>query len=107
MGVPGGCGISKQCQNTCLLHIYCYHKTPVPKVKPYKKLNFDGVRLGGPVEVWYPKPCQNICLLNVYFYQKKKLAPIVKLFKKLIWGESIWGDPGGVKPKNYVKIFVC
>ena len=41
--------------------------------------------------------------------QKKqnKLAHEVKQFKKFILGESIWGDPRGLAPPNYVKILVC
>ena len=35
------------------------------------------------------------------------MAPLVKPFKKLIFGGSIWKVPGEVVPPNYVKIIVC
>ena len=71
-----------------------------------QKTDFWGVHLGGPWGVGIPKLCQNICLLNIYWYQKK-VELYLEPFKKLIFGGSIWGVPGGVAPPNYVKIFVC
>ena len=37
------------------------------------------------------KLCQNICLLNVHWYQKKTGILAIEPFKKVIFGNRIWG----------------
>ena len=70
LGVPGGGGTHKLCQNIYLLNICWYQNRPAPKLS-YSKIWFLGVHLGGSPGGGTPKLCQNICLLNIYWYQKK------------------------------------
>ena len=41
-----------------------------------------------------------------YLLISKQTGTQIELFKKLIFGGSIWGGPRGVAPPNYVKIIV-
>ena len=57
------------------------------------KINFRGISLESFQKSRSLKPCQNIGFLNICRYKKK--VPLLELFKKLIFGESIWGPQGG------------
>ena len=80
---------------------YPYH---YKKSVPYQR-TFLGPHFGGSPGGWYPQIMSKYFSLK-YLLISKKTGTLGYMVKKLAFGGSIWGVPGGVVPPNYVKIFL-